>query len=529
MDSLLDYFTSVAQIAIETQIENFLYKKLCDEKNMEIVLGKYKESFEGTTQIDQLDKEQKNLYFIKKDEDKNQEKKCQVCKEKVALHGKSCKYCSNYYDTYCIKPKNGIIRNLCPNCNKPFNESYPCPNILVHRSILQQFDEVKLSNVTWKIFSGAKQNGGRTRRKKRQHKWTRNRKKTNGKRAKSNKKRVQKKKPTKTRKYRSFILLRGGDGPIEEKKPGEDYWDKKTPLYDEAMDDDKRNERHNNIVNSNDINKYNGDDPNKQRIRDNLENLKRLKEIKNHHLKKERYNNEGELIGKDDKVIKHNGEKPIPNIRTQISQLKDSFEKRRNAAMHKDTIPEQLFAKNKLPQTGNSNKEKPGNDASINKVSNTDEKSSGNAKPANDASINNPANAVPSSSSSGCCQRTPYNDFIQLISLIFNMSTEFIKEFFGLGDEEDKKSDDGPKQNDILDKIMEILVSSIKLTLPDALGRAFKEHMTKLYMSKSNRNSMKEEIKSQTIPRIQATYLASNIKDLKAKGNLANRKLKLAN
>jgi hypothetical protein len=75
---------------------------------------------------------------------------------------------------------------------------------------------------------------------------------------------------------------------------------------------------------------------------------------------------------------------------------------------------------------------------------------------------------------------------------------------------------------------MEILVSSIKLTLPDALGRAFKIHMTKLYMSKSNQNSMKEEIKSQTIERIQATYWASKIKDLKAKGNLANRKLKLA-
>ena len=40
---------------------------------------------------------------------------------------------------------------------------------------------------------------------------------------------------------------------------------------------------------------------------------------------------------------------------------------------------------------------------------------------------------------------------------------------------------------------------------------------------------MKEQIKLQTIERIQATYWASKIKDLKAKGNLANRKLKLAN
>jgi hypothetical protein len=46
-----------------------------------------------------------------------------------------------------------------------------------------------------------------------------------------------------------------------------------------------------------------------------------------------------------------------------------------------------------------------------------------------------------------------------------------------------------------IDKIMEILVSSIKLTLPDALGRAFKEHMSKLYRSESNKNSMTEHIK----------------------------------
>lgn len=503
MDSILDYFTSVAQIAIETQIENFLYKKLCDKENAKLVLEKYIKSFEGTTQIDELDKEQKKRGFI---ENKNsKDEKCDVCKGMIN-NETICKYCNKTYHNACIKYKYtepNSDRYLCPNCNKPFKESYPCPNILVHRSILQQFDEVRVSKKTWSLitpttirpYKYSAPSGGRTRRKNKQHKWTRNRKKTNGKRAKSNKKRVQKKKPTKTRKYRSFILLRGGDGTSDKtsnKKPREDYWDKKTPLYDEAMDDEERNKRHKNIVNRNNLNDYpESDDPNEQRIRDNLKNLERLKEIKNHHLKKERYNNEGELIGKDDKVIEHNGEKPIPNIRTQISQLKDSFEKRRNAAMHKNTIPEQLFAKNKLPESGNSNKEKPGNDE--------------------------PANAVPSSSSSGCCQRTPYNDFIQLISLIFNMSTEFIKEFFGLGDEEDENSDDGPKQNDILDKIMEILVSSIKLTLPDALGKAFKEHMTKLYMSKSNQNSMKEQIKSQTIARIQATYLASNIKDLKQK------------
>jgi hypothetical protein len=518
MDSLLDYFTSVAQIAIETQIENFLYKKLCDEKNMEIVLDKYKESFteensKGTTSISQLNDEQKKRYFIKKN-NTDQKNVCHVSKKKID-HGANnefktyhitCKYCTKEFDAPNIKRRptenNEYARNLCPNCNKPFEESYSCPNILVHSNILKQFNDVKMNKITWfSIRNINEKNGGRTRRKKRQHKWTRNRKNTNGKRAKSNKKRVQKKKPTKTRKYRSFILLRGGDGPIpiEEKKPGEDYWDKKTPLYDEAMDDDKRNERHDNIVNSNDLNKYpKSNDPNQQRIRDNLENLKRLKEIKNHHLKKEKYkyNNEGKLIDNNNNVIEK------PNIRTQISQLKDSFEKRRNAAMHKDTIPEQLFAKNKLPETSKSNEEKTVNDE--------------------------PTNAVPSNSSSGCCQRTPYNDFIQLISLIFNLSTEFIKEFFGLGDEEEDKSNDGPKQNDILDKIMEILVSSIKLTLPDALGRAFKEHMTKLYMSKSNRNSMKEQIKLQTISRIKDTYWASKIDGLQAKRNfIGSKKLSL--
>ena len=506
MDSLLDYFTSVAQIAIETQIENFLYKKLCDEKNMEIVLGKYNKSFTEKTRIDELDKEQKKRGFIEKPN--TETNVCHVSKKKIepTENSVTCKYCTKKFNNENIKRidkvnDNEYARNLCPNCNKPFEESYPCFNILVHSNILKQFNDVKMNKITWfSIRNINEKNGGRTRRRKRQHKWTRNRKKTKGKRAKSNKKRVQKKKPTKTRKYRSFILLGGGapetSDKTSNKKPGEDYWDKKTPLYDEA-DEKKRNERHENIVNSNDINNVTETDPKtKERILKNLTNLERLKEIKNHHLKKERYNAEGELINNNDDVIKDNsGKKPIPNIRTQISQLKDSFEKRRNAAMNKDTIPEQLFAKNKLPETSESNIEETGNDE--------------------------PANAVPSSSSSGCCQRTPYNDFIQLISLIFNMSTEFIKEFFGLGEHSkgDGDGDNAPEQSDILDKIMEILVSSIKLTLPDALGKAFKIHMAELYMSKSNQSSMKEQINLQTMNRIEETYWKEKIKDLKKKVN----------
>ena len=240
MDSLLDYFTSVAQIAIETQIENFLYKKLCEDKNIGTVLEKYNESFTKKTRIDELNEEQKKLYFITKVEDKNQKKKCQVCKTQadIRTNGTRCIYCSTYYDIYCIKRdrQSGIPRNLCPNCNKPFEESYECPNILVHSNILkEEYNEVKIDNSTWKSFGSVVQSGGRTRRKRKKHKWTRNRKKTNGKRSKSNKKRVPKKKPTKTRKYRPFILLSGGGINDNEENTSDDnnFWNR--PLYDEAM------------------------------------------------------------------------------------------------------------------------------------------------------------------------------------------------------------------------------------------------------------------------------------------------------
>ena len=81
MDSILDYFTSVAQIAIETQIENFLYKKLCDKENAKLVLDKYIKSFNGTTQIVELDKEQKKRGFIENNNSKYE--KCDVCKERI--------------------------------------------------------------------------------------------------------------------------------------------------------------------------------------------------------------------------------------------------------------------------------------------------------------------------------------------------------------------------------------------------------------------------------------------------------------
>ena len=475
MDSLLDYFTSVAQIAIEIQIENFLYKKLCDDGNVKIVLNKYKESFTKTTQIVELDKEQKKRGFIE-ESNTRQTNVCHVSKKKIEPTESSvtCKYCTKIFNNENIKRKYKVkdkvkdseyARNLCPNCNKPFKESYPCPNILVHRSILQQFDEVKISNITWNIFS-AKQNGGRTRRKRKKHKWTRNRKKTKGKRAKSNKKRVQK--PMKTRKYRSFILLSGGgvnDTPEEEVKNAvvvsnavrnrkNRFWN--MPLYDEAM---RLPEREQKFLENNPHDKAKG----------NMQNLRALR------AQQLKYQNDEER-------------KTNPNIRTQISQLKDSFEIKRNAAANKDSITEQLF--------------------------NTDEdegKKEGT-----------------SGSSSGCCQQTPYNDFIKLISLIFNMSTEFIKEFFGLGEPDNQSSNGGQdKSSDILDKIMEILVSSIKLTLPDALGRAFKEHMTKLYMSKSNQSNMKEGIKLQTIQRIKDTYWASKIDGLMAKRNFGSKNLSL--
>lgn len=472
MDSLLDYFTSVAQIAIETQIENFLYKKLCDEKNIGTVLDKYNVSFTEKTRIDELNDEQKKRGFKEKKKIKNsKDEKCDVCKESMNMYTKICKYCSKHYHNYCIKyTELNSDRKLCPNCNKPFKVEYKCPNILVHRSILQQFDEVVISNITWNIFSGAKQKGGRTRRKRKKHKWTRNRKKNNGKRSKSNKKRVQKKKPTKTRKYRPFILLGGGpndgngrnnDTPEQNVKNAvvisnavrkwkNRFWN--MPLYDEAMGLPEREQ------------KFLENNPHDEATK-NMQNLRKLRA---EQFKKQ---SESEI-------------KKKPNIRTQISQLKDSFEEKRKKVVDQDSITDQLFG-----------------------------------KPKNE-----------SGSSSGCCQQTPYNDFIKLISLIFNMSTNFIKEFFGLGDEEDEESEGTkPKQSDILDKIMEILVSSIKLTLPDALGKAFKIHMAELYMSESNKTSMKQQIKLKTIERIQATYLASKIKDLKAKGNLANRKLKLAN
>lgn len=474
MDSLLDYFTSVAQIAIETQIENFLYKKLCDGGNMKIVLDKYNESFTEKTQIDQLNEEQKKRGFKEKDEDE-EKKNCQVCKTQAdtRTYGTRCIYCSTYYDRDCINPKNGKIRNLCPNCNKPFVKSYPCPNILVHSNILKEYDEVQINNSTWESFVSAVQSGGRTRRKRKKHKWTRNRKKTNGKRAKSNKKRVQKKKPTKTRKYRSFILLSGG-GPTDTSDPIEGkvknavvvsnavrnrknrFWN--MPLYDEAMGLPDREQ------------KFLKENPHA----DAKNNMKNLRALRAEQFKYQYTDKDGNLTNKAGEQIKD-----TKNIRTQIRELKDSFEKKRDKAAKQDSITDQLFG-----------------------------------KPKNE-----------SGSSSGCCQQTPYNDFIRLISLIFNMSTDFIKEFFGLGEpkEEEKSEGTKPEQSDILDKIMEILVSSIKLTLPDALGKAFKEHMTKLYMSESNKTSMKQQIKLQTIKRIQATYLASKIKDLQVKGKYSEK------
>ena len=487
MDSLLDYFTSVAQIAIETQIENFLYKKLCDKDNAKLVLDKYKESFTKTTRIDELDKEQKNLYFIEKPN--TETNVCHVSKKKIEYGANNeyktyhitCKYCTKEFDAPNIKRRpnenNDYARNLCPDCNKPFATDYPCHNILVHRNILQEFNDVKMNKITWfSIRNINEKSGGRTRRKKRQHKWTRNRKKTNGKRSKSNKKRVQKKKPTKTRKYRPFILLSGGghnNTPEEEVKNAvvisnavrnrkNRFWN--MPLYDEAMGLPER-EREFLEKNPHD------------RAKDNMKNLRALRA---EQFKYQYTDKNGNLINTDG-----GPNKDTKNIRTQISQLKDSFEKKRKKAADQDLITEQLFGKSKNE----------------------------------------------SGSSSACCQQTPYNDFIKLISLIFNMSTEFIKEFFGLGEPKpDNKSSNGgqDKSSDILDKIMEILVSSIKLTLPDALGRAFKEHMTKLYMSKSNRNSMKEQIKLQTISRIKDTYWASQIDGLNAQRNfIGSKKLSL--
>ena len=110
--------------------------------------------------------------------------------------------------------------------------------------------------------------------------------------------------------------------------------------------------------------------------------------------------------------------------------------------------------------------------------------------------------------SSGCCQQTPYNDFVKLISLIFNMASIFIKDFFA-AEQEDGQS------NDILDKIMEILVSSFKITLPDALGTSFSRHMDKLYQSNKNKTAIADNIKNKTIERITDTYDAPNIKDLR--------------
>ena len=475
MDSILKYFTTVAQLAVQTQIENFLSKKLCEDDNLCKVIRKYHGSFSNQLAIQDLVDDKQELYFKEIKEEKNGQPKCMVCqdiKKMEETNRERCKYCNQYFHKSCIKrDNNNIKRNLCPNCSKLFTVEQKCYNIFIHEKILRKFRDVNMNNedfnmtftrdygitsiprrVESTVNNAAStmknaavssiQNilfskGGRTRRKRKRRNVTSTKKPSNGNRRKSNnkKQKLKKKKAMKTRKQYPLILVGGsgpGGGPNNDEKTVQDaviiahnVMNRKNPFYKNMP-----------------LTEYVLDRPNrlkpilKQTPTTNLTNLKKQKG----YLKEELES----VAGKFNKKFKE--------ARTQ---LKDR------------TITDQLFND---PSNKNQSPDKAG--------------------------------------SSGCCQQTPYNDFVKLISLIFNMASIFIKDFFAA----EKK--DG-QSNDILDKIMEILVSSFKITLPDALGTSFSRHMDKLYQSKQNKTAIAIYIKKKTIDRITETYDAPSIKGLR--------------
>ena len=481
MDSILKYFTTVAQLAVQTQIENFLSKKLCEDDNLCKVIRKYNGSFSNQLAIQDLVDDKQELYFKEIKEEKNGQPKCMVCQDNKEIevnNRERCKYCNQYFHKSCITGKNNNKRNLCPICSKPFTVEQKCYNIFIHEKILREFRDVimlkkdyddtfiikadagitsiprRVASIPNAVTSRAQdaaasfiQNrlgfsqGGRTRRKRKRRNITSTKKPSNRNRRKSNnkKQKLKKKKAMKTRKQYPLILVGGGGGTNDDEKTVQDaviiahnVMNRKNPFYKNMP-----------------LTEYVLDRPNrlkpilKQTPTTNLTNLKKQKG----YLKEELES----VAGKFNKKFKE--------ARTQ---MKDD-----------GTITDQLF-----------NEPKSNNDQS------PDNQSSDKA------------------GSSGCCQQTPYNDFVKLISLIFNMASIFIKDFFAAGQE------DG-QTNDILDKIMEILVSSFKITLPDALGTSFFRHMDKLYQSNQNKTDIAKYIKKKTIDRITETYHAPSIKGLR--------------
>jgi len=491
MDSILKYFTTVAQLAVQTQIENFLSKKLCEDDNLCKVIIKYNGSFSNKLAIQDLHEDKQKLYFKeeKKEEKKdNQANSCMVCKADIKKEEKEeeerCKYCNQYFHKSCITGKNKDKRKLCPNCSKPFTVEQECYNIFIHEKILREFRDVFMLendyNNTFKIeadwgfdyiprrvasipnavksipnavrsrvqdlaVSSIKKRlfskGGRTRRKRKRRNITSTKKPSNGNRRKSNnkKQKLKKKKAMKTRKQYPLILV-GGSGPGG--PGGGDNNDEKT-VQDAVIISHNVMNRKNPFYKNMPLTEYALDRPNRiqpilnQKPTTNLTNLKKQKG----YLKEELNNVAGSFND---------------NFKQARTQMKDG------------TITDQLF-----------NDPNPDNNPSPDKAG-----------------------------SSGCCQQTPYNDFVKLISLIFNMASIFIKDFFA-AEKEDGQS------NDILDKIMEILVSSFKITLPDALGTSFSRHMDKLYQSNQSKTAIAANIKDKTIKRITETYHAPKIKDLR--------------
>lgn len=478
MDSLLKYFTTVAQLAVQTQIENFLSKKLCEDGNLCKVIRKYHGSFSNQLAIQDLVDDKQELYFKEIKEEKNGQPKCMVCQDNKEIevnNRERCKYCNQYFHKSCIKRDNNIKRNLCPICSKPFTVEQECYNIFVHEKILREFRDVFMSiddynktfeieadlgiasiprrvasipnAVTSRVQDAAEsfiQNrlgfskGGRTRRKRKRRNVTSTKKPSNGNRRKSNnkKQKLKKKKAMKTRKQYPLILV-GGNPPTVANTP-----DEKT-VQDAVIISHNVMNRKNPFYKNMPLTEYVLDRPNRlkpilnQKPTTNLTNLKKQKG----YLKEELNNVAGKFT------------KNFEQARTQMK--KDG------------TITDQLFND---PSDKNQSPDKAG--------------------------------------SSGCCQQTPYNDFVKLISLIFNMASIFIKDFFAAGQE------DG-QTNDILDKIMEILVSSFKITLPDALGTSFSRHMDKLYQSNQNKTAIAKYIKKKTIKRIKETYHSPSIKGLR--------------
>lgn len=455
MDSLLKYFTTVAQLAVQTQIENFLSKKLCEDDNLCKVIRKYNGSFSNQLAIQDLVDDKQELYFKEIKEEKKDDKanRCKVCEKDIVKKEdeERCKYCNQYFHISCITGKNNIKRKLCPTCSKPFTVEQKCYNIFIHEKILTEFSNVIMKendyNSTFTGLYGTLPNmgitskfglskGGRTRRKRKRRNITSTKKPSNGNRRKSNnkKQKLKKKKAMKTRKQYPFILVGGGDNNDEKTVQdaviiAHNVMNRKNPFYKNMP-----------------LTEYALDRPNRlqpilnQKPTTNLTNLKKQKG----YLKDELESVAGKFT---------------ENFEEARTKLKDG------------TITDQLF-----------------NDPS-------------------DGSSNN--NQYPDKTgSSGCCQQTPYNDFVKLISLIFNMASIFIKDFFKVGDEDDQS-------NDILDKIMEILVSSFKITLPDALGTSFSRHMDKLYQSNKNKTAIAKYIKKKTIDRITETYDAKQIKGLR--------------